>query len=79
MTNEEDLQNMSTVPFDELREEFREQIDVLKHQLMDQVRVKEVRGIPLDGHMLANLFESYMHSINQGAVPKIQNAETFIF
>ena len=70
---------MDDVPFDQLREEFQDQIQTLQRQLMQQVRVKEVRGNPLNGPMLSDLIEQYTNAINDGAVPNIQNAEMYIF
>lgn len=78
MTNEEDLQNMDSIPFDELRQEFQDQVNLLRKKLFNKVKVKTMNGEPLNGQMLNHLLESYMNAVNNGAVPNIQHAWTYI-
>ncbi len=38
------------------------------------MKPKSIHGILLDGIMLAELFNSYVKAINDGAVPNIENS-----
>lgn len=59
---------------DELRADFVEQIMTLRRKVINRIRPKMLNGKKLTGPMLATLAESYVSSINNGAVPNIETA-----
>lgn len=78
LTNEENLQNLANMDLDELRADFVEQVMQLRRKVINRVKAKTLNGKKLTGTMLANLAESYVISINNGAVPNIENAWSYI-
>lgn len=76
--NEEDLQNLESKEFEDLRLEFVEQIVQLRKKILGRCKIKSLNGKNLNGEMLANLIEAYVKAINYGAVPSIENAWTYI-
>ena len=59
---------------DELRADFVEQVMTLRRKVINRIKPKMLNGKKLSGPMLANLAQSYVVSINNGAVPNIENA-----
>ena len=78
LTNEENLQNLANMDLDELRADFVEQVMQLRRKVINRVKAKTLNGKKLTGTMLASLAESYVVSINNGAVPNIENAWSYI-
>ena len=78
LTNEENLQNLANMDLDELRADFVEQVMTLRRKVINRVKPKMINGKKLTGQMLAHLSESYVAAINNGAVPSIENAWTYI-
>ena len=64
--------------FEELRPEFFEQVINLRKKILSRLRVKTMNGQPLNGEMYQDLIRNYIHSINDGAVPNIQSAWTYL-
>ena len=78
-TQEEDLQNLETMEFEDLRDEFKTQITRLRTKVMKKVKAKTIMsGQKLSGAMFADLVVNYVTAINKGAVPNIENAWTYI-
>lgn len=50
----------------------------LRRKVMNRVKPKMLNGRKLTGTMMATLAESYVLSINNGAVPNIENAWSYI-
>lgn len=78
LTNEENLQNLANMDLDELRPEFIDQVMSLRRKVMNRVKPKMLNGRKLTGVMMATLAESYVASINNGVVPNIENAWSYI-
>ena len=74
LTNEDNLQNLAQMELDELRADFVEQIMQLRRKVINRVKPKMLNGKKLTGPMLATLAQSYVVSINNGAVPNIETA-----
>lgn len=78
LTNEDNLQNLVGLELDELRADFVEQVMQLRRKVINRVKPKMLNGKKLTGPMMASLAESYVLSINNGAVPNIENAWAYI-
>jgi len=78
VTDESLLQKLSETPSEKLRPEFREQMELLRMNIMTAARPKMMNGMGLDGSALVNLSYAYTQSINTGSVPSIQNAWSYI-
>jgi hypothetical protein len=78
LTNEENLQNLVSMELDELRADFVEQVMTLRRKVINRIKPKMLNGKKLTGPMLAHLAQSYVASINNGAVPNIENAWQYI-
>lgn len=63
---------------DELRADFVEQVMQLRRKVINRIKPKMLNGKKLTGQMMATLAESYVQSINNGAVPNIENAWSYI-
>ena len=62
----------------ELREEFQEQVLVLRRKVLHRIKPKMLNGKKLTGPMMVNLAQNYVMSINDGFVPNIENAWNYI-
>lgn len=78
VNNENDLHKLEELEFSELRPEFVEQVRALRSKIINCVKPKTLNGRLLDGEMLCELIESYVHAVNKGAVPNIENAWNYI-
>ena len=78
LTNEENLQNLANMDLEELRPEFVEQVLVLRRKVIGRIKPKQLNGKKLSGAMMATLAESYVTAINEGAVPNIESAWSYI-
>jgi hypothetical protein len=78
LTNEDQLQTLEKRDLKELRPEFIEQVMELRKRIFKQSKVKYLNGKQLTGEMLAGLLRNYVSAINEGAVPNIENAWTYI-
>jgi hypothetical protein len=63
---------------DELRPDFVDQVRQLRKKVLFRVKAKMMNGKKLSGPMMANLAESYVTAINNGAVPNIETAWSYI-
>lgn len=50
----------------------------LRRKVVNKVKAKTLNGKKLSGPMLANLAEAYVTAINNGAVPNIETAWSYI-
>jgi Guanylate-binding protein, C-terminal domain/Guanylate-binding protein, N-terminal domain len=78
LTNEEDLQNLTEMNMEELRPDFVDQVTSLRKKVISRVKPKTLNGKKLTGTMLATLSESYVTAINNGAIPNIETAWSYI-
>lgn len=78
LTDEEDLQSLDQTDIEKLRPEFIEQVLDLRKRIFSGAKCKMLRGKPLNGAMLCGLIRNYVHAINQGAVPNIESAWSYI-
>lgn len=74
ISDEEVLQQVDAVPYNDLREEFREGISVLRKLIFENARPKTIDGKTLSGSMFGGLVRSYVKAINEGGVPTISSA-----
>jgi hypothetical protein len=63
---------------DALRPEFVEQMMDLRTKVLGRIKPKSLNGKDIDGGMLANLANIYVTAINQGTIPNIENAWSYI-
>ncbi|CAD8091386.1 unnamed protein product [Paramecium sonneborni] len=78
LTKESSLQNLENLDFDKLRPEFFEQVINLRKKILNRIRPKTMNGKTLSGQMYCDLIKSYVTAINNGAVPAIESAWTYI-
>ena len=76
--NERDLQNLMNLPDDKIRSEFLSQSINLREMIYSKVCPKNFGGKILSGEMLIDLLESIINSINNGAIPVIENSWKYI-
>ena len=78
LTNEDELQNLDKRDLRELRSEFVEQVKLLRERVLQNVKVKTIKGHQMNGSEWMTLVELYVEAINTGAVPSIQSAWTYL-
>ena len=71
VNQEKKLRNIQEVPYEELREEFRTQVETFVQRVLGKAKVKSIDGIELNGKALAQLLVGYVEAINNDAVPTI--------
>ena len=76
--NEKDLQNLMNLPDTSIRTEFLNQSINLRKALYSKVKPKNFGGKILSGEMLIDLLENIINSINNGAIPVIENSWKYI-
>jgi hypothetical protein len=75
---ESDLRRIQKVPYEKLREPFREKVEAFVSKVLGAARPKEIDGSLCSGAMLVHLAEMYCESINNSVVPTIQSAWTAV-
>mmetsp|Transcript_2311 Transcript_2311/g.4499 ORF Transcript_2311/g.4499 Transcript_2311/m.4499 type:complete len:674 (-) Transcript_2311:1577-3598(-) len=75
---ESKLQSLSSLPREELRPEFVEQLDGVISLIREKTNVKRMQGQALNGPALAKFVETCLDSINAGAVPDIKKSFQYI-
>ena len=78
LTDEDNLQNLDTMDVEKLRPEFFEQMMYLRKHVMNRIKPKKMDGKTLNGEMYSGLIQSYIAAINEGAVPNIENAWSYV-
>ena len=68
------LQNLAVVADDMMRDEFANQVNMLRARSLKKVRPKTIKGRPINGPMLIQLAKSYVEALNEGQVPTIDLA-----
>ena len=71
LSDERQLQNLAKKPITDLREEFQDQVKMLRKKVLGKMKPKMLQGRQLSGSMLVNLAKQYVEAINAGAVPNI--------
>ena len=71
LVDENKLQDLDAIPFEELRPDFIEQVIQFRKRVTQGLKIKTVNGKQLNGDMYCNMMSSYVGSINEGAVPNI--------
>jgi hypothetical protein len=61
-----------------LREEFVEQINQLRKETLGRVKAKQIKGKFVNGPMLFALAASYAEALNQGKIPTIDTAWSYV-
>lgn len=72
--SETELQTLSSLKDYEMREEFVEQMKVVRSKILRKTETKKLNGRPITGIMLYELAKAYASSMNSGAAPSIQTA-----
>ena len=78
LLDEDNLQSLEKMDVTKLRKEFIEQVNYLRKVVLNSINPKKLNGQELSGEMFINLLNSYVNMINEGAVPIIQTAWTYI-
>lgn len=63
---------------DQLRPEFFEQVMNLRKKILTRCKPKTLNGVQLNGEMFISLTKNYLAAINDGAVPNIENAWSYL-
>ena len=71
LVDETKLQDLDSIPFEELRSDFIEQVIQFRKRVTQGLKIKTLNGKQLDGEMYCNMMSSYVTAINEGAVPNI--------
>jgi len=74
VVEEDQLQSLDKIPYEELRDKFRGGIDELIKKIFKEAVSKKISGKPLNGPGFIVLLKSYVDAINTGAVPTIKSA-----
>ena len=78
LLEEGNLQKLERTPVNKLRKEFIEQVNYLRKTVLNSINPKRLNGQELNGEMFIDLIKSYVKMINEGAVPIIQTAWTYM-
>ena len=78
LLEEGNLQKLERTPVSKLRKEFIEQVNYLRKTVLNSINPKKLNGQELNGEMFIDLIKSYVKMINEGAVPIIQTAWTYM-
>ena len=78
LLEEGNLQKLERTPASKLRKEFIEQVNYLRKTVLNSINPKKLNGQELNGEMFIDLIKSYVKMINDGAVPIIQTAWTYM-
>jgi hypothetical protein len=74
ISDEAALQQVDLIPYDQLREDFRDSMAILHQAVFGNLRPKSIDNKPLTGAMFAGLVTAYVSAINEGGVPTISSA-----
>jgi hypothetical protein len=78
LINEEKLQDLDKMSFDDLRPEFVNQVIGFRKRVISRMKPKTLNGQKLDGQLYLSMLSSYVGAINEGAVPNIENAWSYM-
>jgi Guanylate-binding protein, N-terminal domain len=71
VTDEKLLRNIEKVGYEELREPFKQQVELLISSVRNNLKPKVVDNVPVDGTAYCKLIEHLVFSINNQSLPKI--------
>ncbi|GLE11714.1 hypothetical protein PINS_up024301 [Pythium insidiosum] len=71
LNDESLLRELIHQPYESLRAEFREQMEVLKSKIFTALKPKQLMASALNGAMLVTLANSYVDAFNSGSTPVI--------
>ena len=71
--SEDDLKKLNTIPYNELKPEFKMEFKSLKDKIFKEALPKKLNGKKLTGPALATLIEEFVKVINSGKIPNINN------
>ena len=71
--NENDLKNLTNIPYNSLKPEFKMEFKKLKDKIFKEALPKKLNGKKLTGPALATLIEEFVKVINSGKIPNINN------
>lgn len=74
ISDEKKLNRLFDVPWEEIRPQFRKQLEGLRRKVLGGAKPKILFGQALDGPMLASLAEAYVEALNQQGTPVISTA-----
>ena len=66
------------MPDEQLRPEFVDNITNLRQKIFKRVKPKTLNNKQMTGEMLLELAMAYTGAINEGTVPNIQNAWSYV-
>lgn len=72
--DESNLQDLNHMDKTLMRPEFVDQIQSLRHRVLEETRPKKVYGNKVTGSMLAQLCRYYASAMNDGGIPVIEDA-----
>jgi len=76
--NEKDLQYLQKLSNEDMRPEFRNAMVQLRQRIFKRVKPKSLHGRHVNGATLFELCLSYTDAINNGSVPCIESAWTYV-
>ena len=71
--SENDLKRLNTIPYNNLKPEFKMEFKKLKDKIFKEALPKKLNGKKLTGPALATLIEEFVKVINSGKIPNINN------
>ena len=71
--SEEELKRLNTIPYNNLKPEFKMEFKKLKDKIFKEALPKKLNGKKLTGPALATLIEEFVKVINSGKIPNINN------
>jgi hypothetical protein len=76
VADEAQLQSMYTLPYNQLRPEFRSQMETLQQKVHASAHSnpKRIAGAVVNGSAFVRLAQCYVEALNTGAMPTIQSA-----
>ena len=74
VSDEKDLKRLHSIPFANLRKEFRDQFAQLRSLVYEQSKIKRVDDAEIHGGALLHLASAYVTAMNGGAMPTIRTA-----
>lgn len=78
MESETELQKINDKEDFEFREEFVEQLKVIRKKILKKVNPKVLNGKTFNGEMLLELTRVYIKTMNSGSLPNIDNAWQYL-
>lgn len=75
---EDQLQNLSNLDDSYIRPEFLRQSEILRNKVFKKVKPKLFNGVIMSGKMIVDLLQNLVDSINDGAIPIIENTWKYI-